>query len=93
MANSSELEEEAQAVQEATVNVGLGLAQKALAPNDIMDCEECGEPIEPARKKAMPSAIHCIECMRALDKKAAHRAKLIATPAMIGNPPFSNFGS
>jgi RNA polymerase-binding transcription factor DksA len=86
MANSSDLEEEAQAVQEATVNASLGGIQKALQANDIMECEECGGDIEPERKAAMPSAVHCIECMRYLDKKQAHKAKLVANPAHSKNP-------
>jgi RNA polymerase-binding transcription factor DksA len=86
MANSDQLEEEAQAVQEATVNASLGAVAKALEPNDIMECDECGGDIEPERKAAMPSAIHCIECMRYLDKRKAHRAKLVAAPVTTKNP-------
>lgn len=88
MANSSELEEEAQAVQEEQINKRIAQSAKALEANDVTECEECGSDIEPERKKAMPSAVHCIECMRFLDKRAAQKAKLVASPVKTTNLPF-----
>ena len=32
-------------------------------------CIGCGEPIEPARRAALPSALRCIECQRAHERK------------------------
>jgi len=32
-------------------------------------CEECGEPIPEARRKAIPGVRLCVECQSELDKK------------------------
>lgn len=31
-------------------------------------CIGCGEPIEPARRAALPSAMRCIQCQRAYER-------------------------
>lgn len=31
-------------------------------------CIGCGEPIEPARRAALPSALRCIQCQRAYER-------------------------
>lgn len=36
--------------------------QVDLSPTPTLDCDECGDPIPPARKAAAPWAIRCIEC-------------------------------
>lgn len=33
------------------------------------DCEECGEPIPEARRKALPGARTCVACQSARDKR------------------------
>lgn len=37
-------------------------------------CERCGNPIDPARLKALPAARHCIACKNALEKQARRAA-------------------
>ncbi|WP_392551444.1 DksA/TraR family C4-type zinc finger protein [Orbus wheelerorum] len=32
-------------------------------------CQECGDAISDARKKAMPGVLHCIQCQNELDKQ------------------------
>ncbi len=34
------------------------------------ECEECGEPIGDARKKAMPSARLCLSCQELLEARS-----------------------
>lgn len=34
------------------------------------DCEECGEPINPARLEALPTARRCVDCQEALERAA-----------------------
>nr|WP_281500654.1 TraR/DksA C4-type zinc finger protein [Kordiimonas marina] len=34
------------------------------------ECHECGDPIEPARLKAVPGAMLCIDCQQAAERKA-----------------------
>lgn len=31
-------------------------------------CESCGQPIDPARLKALPHAAHCLDCQRRLER-------------------------
>ena len=31
-------------------------------------CEECGQPIDPARLEILPATTYCIECQRKLEK-------------------------
>ncbi|MBI3287374.1 MAG: TraR/DksA C4-type zinc finger protein [Chloroflexi bacterium] len=33
-------------------------------------CERCGQPIDPARLKALPHATHCIKCQTELERQA-----------------------
>jgi len=37
-------------------------------------CERCGEPIDPARLKVMPTATLCLKCKQELERSAALRA-------------------
>jgi len=41
---------------------GIEAAKKALQPNNIEYCIDCGIKIPEARKAAMPSACRCIDC-------------------------------
>lgn len=43
--------------------------QGKLVPSAISDCTDCGEPIEPARKRAMPSARRCISCQTKRERR------------------------
>lgn len=36
-------------------------------------CERCGEPIDPARLKVMPTATLCLKCKQELERQAAAR--------------------
>lgn len=45
-------------------------AQGSLKPNRVSECERCGDPISPARKRAMPSARHCLPCASLLEKRS-----------------------
>ena len=38
-------------------------------------CENCGKPIAEARLRAMPGAIHCIECQAKLERQAQQSAR------------------
>lgn len=40
----------------------------------LTDCEECGEPIPDARRRALPGARTCVSCQAARDKRPAHSA-------------------
>ncbi len=35
-------------------------------------CEECGEPIAPARLQAMPEVSTCVRCQDRLERRASH---------------------
>ncbi|GAB4506361.1 MAG: hypothetical protein Kow00123_04990 [Anaerolineales bacterium] len=37
-------------------------------------CERCGQPIDPARLKVMPTATLCLKCKQELERQAAARA-------------------
>lgn len=36
-------------------------------------CEDCGENLTPARRKAAPWAIRCVPCASVYEQKQAHR--------------------
>ena len=42
---------------------------KTLTPNDVTECINCGEDIEPQRKKALPWAVRCTKCQTKLEGK------------------------
>lgn len=35
------------------------------------ECEDCGEPIPEARRKAMPGCTRCISCQESLERSGA----------------------
>lgn len=35
---------------------------------DVTDCEDCGEPIEVARRQALPGATRCAACAREAER-------------------------
>ena len=53
----------------------------AILPVAIFDCAGCGDPIEPARKVAMPSARRCVRCEEIAEKAA--RVHLGPTGAVV----------
>ena len=48
--------------------------QVAMLPTPVFDCAGCGEPIEPARKAAMPAARRCTACEERCERRDRHRA-------------------
>lgn len=42
---------------------------RTLTPNDVTECIDCGEDIEPQRKKALPWAVRCTKCQTKLEGK------------------------
>lgn len=49
----------------------IGKSQQALSKpiNGRDECIDCGGPIGAKRKQALPHAVRCIECQRALESK------------------------
>lgn len=43
-------------------------AQQKLSEGTYGICDRCGRPISPARLSAMPEALYCIQCQRAMDE-------------------------
>lgn len=39
------------------------------------ECQGCGEPIEPARRNAMPNATRCIACQESLERYRRQRGR------------------
>lgn len=56
---------------ESTVEDGVNRVRQAIATGESLhECEECGEPIPEARRKAIPGVKLCIQCQSAQDKHA-----------------------
>lgn len=49
-------------INEHRLQQGLKANKDKLKPNDITDCEKCGDDIPEARKEALPSCKLCISC-------------------------------
>jgi phage/conjugal plasmid C-4 type zinc finger TraR family protein len=67
----SDVLDRAQALEEMERAAGV-LAVRSLcsAPtNPFAGCLGCGEEIEPARRAALPSALRCLECQEALERR------------------------
>lgn len=62
-----------EAVQEqidATVDSAVQLAQSRLPRGESLPhCEECGDVIPEARRRAMPGVRHCIDCQWELERR------------------------
>ena len=54
--------DEANAIDAHHMNCKVHSARRQLSGSGTDDCEDCGEPIPAARKKAIPSCTTCIEC-------------------------------
>ncbi|WJV52689.1 DksA/TraR family C4-type zinc finger protein [Pectobacteriaceae bacterium CE70] len=61
------------AVQEqidATVDDAIAHARNQLHHGEsAQHCDECGQPIPEARRKALPGVRYCIDCQALIDKK------------------------
>ena len=57
--------------QAADEALARALANRIKSPTGIspVDCDECGEPIEPARRRVIPGTVHCSECAKYLEKR------------------------
>jgi phage/conjugal plasmid C-4 type zinc finger TraR family protein len=54
---------------DASVDEAVSLARSRLpAGEGLTHCEECGEPIPEARRKALPGVRLCVECQSELEK-------------------------
>ncbi|SDO31459.1 DksA/TraR family C4-type zinc finger protein [Vreelandella arcis] len=55
---------------ESTLDDAVQRARRQLPRGEsLAECEECGEPIPEARRKAMPGVRLCVACQSELDKK------------------------
>lgn len=63
----------AEALIEATTANALARIHTAQMQAGQADCEDCGEPIPPARRAANPAAIRCIDCQEIYERR--HRGK------------------
>ncbi len=64
------------AVQEqidATVDSAVTRARSRLGHGEsLVDCEDCGEPIPEARRRALPGVRRCVPCQSEADRLDAH---------------------
>ncbi|WP_446425395.1 DksA/TraR family C4-type zinc finger protein [Mailhella sp.] len=52
-----------------SINDEIARVRRRLAGGEsLMECEECGDPIPPARRLAMPGVRLCIECQQEADR-------------------------
>jgi len=54
---------------------GIDTVRRALVGEGQDECEDCGDLIAAARRKAIPSATRCIQCQGAFDLLSQHFAK------------------
>ena len=55
---------------EDSIKDAIRVARARIATNEgLADCEDCGEPIPLARRKALPTARTCIACQARRDKR------------------------
>ncbi|MEA2119624.1 DksA/TraR family C4-type zinc finger protein [Halovibrio sp. HP20-50] len=55
---------------ESTLEDAVRRARSQLPRGESLEtCEECGEPIPEARRKAIPGVRLCVDCQAAVDKK------------------------
>lgn len=58
---------------ESTLEDGIQRARSQLPRGESLEvCEECGDPIPEARRKAMPGVRLCVACQSELDKKQSN---------------------
>ncbi|MGP9574311.1 DksA/TraR family C4-type zinc finger protein [Halomonas sp. H2] len=59
-----------QAQMESTLDDAVQRARSQLPSGESLEvCEECGDPIPEARRKAIPGVRLCVQCQSELDKK------------------------
>ncbi|MEY2837799.1 MAG: hypothetical protein RJB60_98 [Pseudomonadota bacterium] len=67
--------EQASANEANAVADGLGNVHRAIQSRGQSHCEDCGDPIAAARRKAAPFAIRCIACQGAFELLGSQYAK------------------
>lgn len=60
--------DQAQRLEEADRFRAIAACRRALRPAAAEDCHDCGEPIAPERRAAMPSATRCVTCQGRWEK-------------------------
>lgn len=65
--------ERAQALIAAEVATSAAAVAAALAGEGSPVCTECGDPIEAARRRAMPSARLCLDCQSRAEREKSRR--------------------
>ena len=60
--------EQAAALEQASRDVGLQAARRALQGQGQARCKDCQDPIAPERRKATPNAIRCVACQTIFEK-------------------------
>ena len=50
---------------------GIAAARQRMDEGTYGRCDDCGEPIEPARLDAQPTAVRCTECQHRHERRAA----------------------
>jgi len=60
----------ASGLEEADRIGGVQLVRDRLMGQGAEECEECGEEIPEARRKAYPSAVCCVECQSIRERRA-----------------------
>lgn len=61
--------DKAQVLSERERDAGIAGVQARIAGNGSDICVGCGDPIEPERRAAVPSARRCIDCQHQLERE------------------------
>ncbi|MBD8109434.1 TraR/DksA C4-type zinc finger protein [Erwinia persicina] len=64
--------DEAETFITLTQSLAVGRIREMLQMPGDECCEECGEPIEAARRKALPSVKTCLTCQEIIELKSRH---------------------
>ena len=67
--------DEAAWLTETERSEGVRRVQAALAEEGADECIGCGEPIEPARRAALPSARRCTGCQERVERRDNAKSK------------------
>lgn len=69
--NTEALQEAARQQIEQAARHEVGHIQRGLKRTGTTECEDCGDEIPEARRKAIPSTRWCIDCQASYEKEAA----------------------
>lgn len=59
-------------IDDTVADAVLGARARLPAGEGLEHCEECGEPIPAARRRALPGTRTCVPCQSARDSRIAH---------------------